>query len=39
MVSTAIPYWDLLALEYALLSLTLVRIVPVLISLIGSGID
>jgi NhaP-type Na+/H+ or K+/H+ antiporter len=38
MVPAALPYWDLPALGYALLSLTLVRMVPVWISLLGSGL-
>lgn len=33
------PYWDLKALGYALLSLTIIRIIPVFICLIGSGLD
>jgi len=32
------PYWDFNALIYALLSLTVIRIVPVFICLIGSGL-
>ena len=33
------PYWDLMALFYALLSLTIIRIIPVFICLIGSGLN
>jgi len=33
------PFWDLKALVYALLSLTVIRIVPVFICLIGSGLS
>ncbi len=33
------PFWDLTALIYALLSLTLIRIIPVFICLIGSGLN
>jgi len=32
-------YWDLTALVYAVLSLTLIRIIPVFVCLIGSGLD
>lgn len=33
------PFWDLRALGYALLSLTIIRIIPVFICLIGTGLD
>jgi len=33
------PYWDLNTLFYSILSLTIIRMVPVLISLIGTNID
>jgi len=33
------PFWDIKALIYALLSLTVIRIVPVFICLIGSGLS
>ncbi len=33
------PYWDLTALIYALLSLTVIRMVPVALSLVGTGLD
>ncbi len=33
------PFWDLTALIYALLSLTIIRIIPVFICLIGSGLN
>jgi len=36
MVPIAIPYWDINAWIYAVLSLTLIRMLPVAISLIGS---
>ena len=39
MVPLALPYWDLNAWIYALLSLTLIRMLPVAISLIGSKLD
>jgi len=32
------PFWDVKALAYALLSLTIIRIVPVLVCLIGTGL-
>ncbi len=38
-VPTLAPYWDLMALFYALLSLTVIRIIPVFICLIGSGLN
>ena len=33
------PYWDLTALAYAILSLTVIRMLPVALSLIGAGLD
>jgi NhaP-type Na+/H+ or K+/H+ antiporter len=33
------PYWDWRALVYAVLSLTVIRMVPVALSLLGSGLD
>ena len=39
MVPVAMPYWDINAWIYALLSLTLIRMLPVAISLIGSKLD
>ena len=38
MVPTAVPHWNWNALWYALLSLTVIRMLPVAISLLGSGI-
>lgn len=35
MVPQALPHWDILAVIYAVLSLTLIRILPVIISLTG----
>ncbi len=32
-------YWDVAAVVYALLSLTLIRMLPIALSLIGSGVD
>jgi len=39
MVPVAAEYWDIKVLIYALLSLTLIRMLPVAISLIGSKLD
>lgn len=39
MVPVAWPYWDVSMVAYALLSLTLVRMVPVWLSLLGTGLD
>ena len=39
LVPFVLPYWDLSALIYALLSLTVIRMLPVAISMIGSGHD
>lgn len=33
------PHWDWIALVYAVLSLTVIRMVPVAISLLGAGLD
>jgi sodium/hydrogen antiporter len=38
MVPSAWPYWDVAMLAYALASLTIVRMVPVWLSLLGSGL-
>lgn len=38
-VPLAFPHWDLIALVYALLSLTAIRMIPVAISLLGTGLD
>jgi len=38
-VPLSFHYWDLTALVYALLSLTVIRMVPVAISLLGTGLD
>lgn len=37
-VPQVLPYWDLAAIGYALLSLTLVRMLPVALSLTGAGL-
>jgi sodium/hydrogen antiporter len=39
LVPATVPYWDTGAWIYALLSLTVIRMVPVALSLIGSGLD
>jgi len=39
MVPAAFKYWDTKALFYAVLSLTIIRMVPVAVSLIGIGMD
>ncbi len=39
MVPLAVPHWGWLELVYALASLTVIRMVPVAISMIGSGLD
>lgn len=39
MVPRAISYWDLNTFLYAILSLTVIRMVPVAISLLGSGLN
>ncbi len=39
LVPYLLPYWDLNALIYALLSLTVIRMLPVAISMIGGGYD
>ena len=38
MVPNAVPHWNMQALLYALLSLSVIRMLPVAISLLGSGI-
>lgn len=38
-VPKAVPYWDGTALLYAVLSLTVIRMVPVAVSLIGTGLS
>lgn len=39
MVPIAVDYWDIRALLYAILSLTIIRMIPVAISLIGKKLD
>ena len=39
LVPISFPYWDWRALVYALLSLTIIRMLPVALSLIGSGLN
>jgi NhaP-type Na+/H+ or K+/H+ antiporter len=39
LVPAALPHWDSRAWIYALLSLTIIRMLPVALSLIGSGLD
>lgn len=39
LIPRSFPYWDARAILYAVLSLTLIRMVPVAISLIGSGLS
>ncbi len=39
LVPRALPHWDMGAWVYAVLSLTVVRMLPVALSLIGSGLD
>ncbi|WP_309384729.1 cation:proton antiporter [Cerasicoccus frondis] len=39
MVPASVEYWSWTALIYAILSLTIIRLLPVLISLIGTGMD
>ena len=39
LVPFAVKYWDMKALIYAVLSLTVIRMVPVAISLIGAKMD
>ena len=39
LVPWALPRWDLQAWVYAILSLTIIRMLPVALSLIGSGLD
>jgi len=39
MVPISFPYWDVWTLIYAVLSLTIIRMVPVAISLLGTGLS
>lgn len=39
LVPLAWPYWDITSLAYALLSLTVIRMLPVAVSLRGTGLD
>lgn len=39
LIPVSFPHWDWKALAYALLSLTVIRMVPVALSLMGSGLD
>ena len=39
LVPAALPFWDGRALLYAVLSLTVIRMLPVALSLLGSGLD
>ncbi|MGH1373355.1 MAG: cation:proton antiporter [Cellvibrionaceae bacterium] len=39
LVPYLLPFWDLNALVYALLSLTVIRMLPVAVSMIGAGYD
>jgi NhaP-type Na+/H+ or K+/H+ antiporter len=39
LIPITFPFWDLRAFGYALLSLTVIRMVPVALSLIGTGLD
>lgn len=39
LVPISFPFWDSRALVYAVLSLTVIRMLPVALSLIGSGLD
>lgn len=39
LVPVSFPFWDWQAVVYSLLSLTVIRMLPVAISLIGSGLD
>lgn len=39
LVPASYPYWDWLSLAYAFLSLTVIRMLPVAVSLIGTGLD
>jgi sodium/hydrogen antiporter len=38
LIPLSIPYWDIRAVIYAILSLTVIRMLPVAISLLGSGL-
>jgi NhaP-type Na+/H+ or K+/H+ antiporter len=39
MIPAAVPYWGMTELVYAVASLTLLRMVPVAISMVGAGLD
>lgn len=39
MVPLSVPYWDWTSLAYAMLSLTVIRMVPVALCLLGTGLD
>ena len=39
LIPVALPYWDIRAWLYAILSLTVIRMIPVALSLIGSKLD
>ncbi len=39
LIPVALPYWDMRAWIYAVLSLTVIRMIPVALSLIGSKLD
>lgn len=39
LVPASLPYWDFAAIGYSLLSLTVIRMLPVAIALIGSGLS
>ncbi len=39
LVPATLPFWDARALLYAVLSLTVIRMLPVALSLLGSGLD
>ncbi|HSB51081.1 MAG TPA: cation:proton antiporter [Dissulfurispiraceae bacterium] len=39
LVPAALPYWDIHAWIYSLLSLTVIRMLPVAVCLVGSGLD
>ncbi|MBK8289864.1 MAG: sodium:proton antiporter [Flammeovirgaceae bacterium] len=39
LIPISFPYWDWRALIYSVLSLTVIRMVPVALSLLGSGLD
>ena len=39
LIPVTLPYWDIRAYIYAILSLTVIRMIPVALSLIGSRLD